>query len=72
MYIEGTYDIEMAQVCTGGIDVSELDAHLQLKKYKNIYVTGELIDIDGVCGGYNLFFAFACAYIVAQEINNGN
>ena len=29
------------------------------KKVKNLYLTGELLDVDGICGGYNLHFAFA-------------
>lgn len=70
--IEDTYELDTAQVCHGGIALSEIDEHFQLKKYKNIYVTGELLDIDGVCGGYNLFFAFASALKVAKEINYGN
>lgn len=66
MEIEGLYDLAFAQVCHGGIDLDEVDEHFALKKYLGIYVTGEMLDMDGVCGGYNLFFAFASALLVAE------
>ena len=67
MAIEGTYDLAFAQVCHGGIDLDEVDDHFALKKYPGIYVTGEMLDMDGICGGYNLFFAFASALVVAEN-----
>lgn len=70
--IAAPYSLEFAQVCSGGIDVSEIGDDFQLKKYPNLYVTGELLNIDGVCGGYNLFFAFASAYQVATQLNHEN
>lgn len=66
--IEGTYDLSAAQVAHGGIDVGEVDEFLQLKRYPHLYVGGELLDIDGVCGGYNLFFAFASAYWIVKNL----
>lgn len=70
--ISGTYEMDAAQVAHGGIDTSEIDEHFQLKKYPGIYAIGEMLDIDGVCGGYNLFFAFASALLSAKYILNGN
>ncbi|MCM1272112.1 MAG: aminoacetone oxidase family FAD-binding enzyme [Clostridium sp.] len=56
--ITGLKDYNQAQVCSGGVCLSEIDADsMRLKKYGNIYVAGELVDIDGKCGGYNLTFA---------------
>lgn len=54
-----------AQTVRGGIDVSEVDDHLKLKNVtdKNVYVAGEIIDVDGPCGGYNLNWAFASGII---------
>ncbi|MBR4535046.1 MAG: NAD(P)/FAD-dependent oxidoreductase [Bacteroidales bacterium] len=66
--IKDTYELEFAQVCTGGIAVEEINDDFELKKYPNIYAIGEMIDIDGICGGYNLFFAWASAYLCAQSI----
>lgn len=65
--IKGVYDFEFAQVCHGGIKVEEIDKNFELKKLKKVYVLGEMLDIDGLCGGYNLFFAWASAWIVAQQ-----
>lgn len=62
------YDMEFAQVCHGGIAVNEVDENFALKRYKNLYAVGEMLDIDGVCGGFNLFFAFAGAFKVANVI----
>lgn len=70
--IEGVYDFEFAQVASGGIAVGEVDENFQLKRYKNLYAIGEMLDVDGICGGYNLFFAFASAYCVAKNIIDGN
>lgn len=71
MNIQDTYDLTSAQVCSGGIELSEVDADFSLKRYPGLYATGEVLDVDGICGGYNLFFAFASAWIVGQRINGG-
>lgn len=57
-------DFEFAQVCTGGIPVSDIDKDtLESKLAKNIHFAGEILDVDGICGGYNLHFAWATGYI---------
>lgn len=64
-------DIKQAQVASGGIDINEIDfSNMSLKKYKNLYALGECIDIDGLCGGYNLHWAFASGYIFAKGVIN--
>ena len=68
--ISGVYDFEFAQVCKGGIDISEVNDNLSLKKDKNIYALGEVLDVDAVCGGYNLLFAFSSAYYLSKEIEH--
>ncbi len=70
--IDTTYDFTSAQVVRGGIDVNEVNENLQSKKYNNLYIGGELLNIDGKCGGYNLLFAFMSAMIIAKELNYGN
>lgn len=69
--IKDTYGIEKAQVISGGVSLEEVNENLEVNKYPNIYLTGELLDIDGDCGGYNLHFAFASGYHVAKTIING-
>ncbi len=68
--IKETYEMEFAQVAKGGIDLSCLNDNLSLKNDKNIYALGELLDIDGVCGGYNLMNAFTEAIEVYKDIKN--
>ncbi len=53
-----------AQVSAGGIDVTQVDPNtLMTRKYKNLFVVGELLNVDGDCGGFNLHFAFGSALI---------
>ena len=58
---EKSYGFDFSQVSVGGIQVSEVDNNLMSKHEKNVYIIGELLDIDGPCGGYNLTWAFASA-----------
>lgn len=56
-----SYGFDFSQVSVGGVQVSEVDNNLMSKFEKNVYIIGELLDIDGPCGGYNLTWAFASA-----------
>ncbi len=68
-FVLSTYKgYEGAQVCQGGIRIDELKPNLELKKYKNIYAIGELCDVDGICGGYNLSWAFASAHKAVESM----
>jgi len=73
--IEGDLGFDKAQVTAGGINTDEIDNKtLESKKSKNLFIVGELLDIDGNCGGYNLHFAFACGKnageTISERINN--
>ena len=49
-----------AQICCGGVDVREVNPHtMESKKRKGLYLAGELLDVDGICGGYNLQWAWS-------------
>ena len=62
-------DYEFAQICTGGIPVSDINWEtLESKHAPNVHFTGEIIDVDGICGGYNLHFAWATGYLAAKSI----
>ena len=53
-----------AQVCAGGVDTSEIDAvTMESKLVKGLYFAGELVDVDGTCGGYNLQWAWSSGYV---------
>lgn len=65
-----TYDYSKAQVMSGGVSLDEVNQDLETHKYPRIYVAGELLDVDGDCGGYNLHFAFASGVHIAKTIMN--
>ena len=67
--ITGSLGFDYAQVTKGGVPISEVDERFQSKKADGLYLAGELLDVDGECGGYNLHFAFACARTVASVWN---
>ena len=56
-----SYGFDFSQVSIGGILVSEVGENLESKHEKSVFIIGELLDIDGPCGGYNLTWAFASA-----------
>lgn len=58
------------QITCGGVDTKEIDPKtLKSKIYDKLYLIGEIIDVDGDCGGYNLHWAWASAYACAQGID---
>ena len=57
--IQDTNGFEKAQVCTGGVALSELTSELEVKSMKHLFLCGELLDVDGICGGYNLQWAWS-------------
>lgn len=53
-----------AQVTAGGVSTKDIDSKtMESKKCKGLYIVGELLDIDGDCGGYNLQWAWSSGYI---------
>lgn len=56
-----TMGFDNAQVTKGGIRTSEFSTDMQSKLVKGLYATGEVLDVDGDCGGFNLKWAFATA-----------
>ena len=65
---KGFYDYQIAEVSHGGLSLDEINDSLESKKEKGLFFTGEVLDVDGMCGGYNLMFAFASAETVAKAI----
>ena len=64
------YDFEFCQVISGGISLKDINYNLSLKTDENIFIGGELLDVDGVCGGYNLMFAFCSGLLIGEELCN--
>ncbi len=68
--VTGSLGYDYAQVTKGGIPLNEITIDMESKKIKNLYFAGEILDVDGQCGGYNLQWAFSSASAVANAINN--
>lgn len=65
----GNFGFERAEITKGGISTDELSENFESKKVSNLYFIGEVLDVNGMLGGYNLHFAFASANIASQKIN---
>ena len=67
-HIEGTLDFKHSQVTVGGIDLSQMNTDFSSKIHYHLYIIGEVLDIDGDSGGFNLHFAWLSGYNAAQSI----
>lgn len=67
--ITDTGDFNTAQVTSGGVVLDEFTKDLESTKCKGLYAIGEVLDVDGKCGGYNLSWAFTSAIIAANDIS---
>lgn len=68
--VEGTRGYKFAQVTAGGITASEIDfTTMASLKAKHLYITGEVMDVDGDCGGYNLQWAWATGFIAGESVS---
>ncbi len=64
---ESTEDFRTAEVTLGGIDTDELSSKtMESIKVKGLYFTGEVIDVTGQLGGYNLHWAWASGFVAGQ------
>ncbi len=66
--ITDTNGFEQAQACTGGVPLTELTEHMESKLVPGLFITGELADIDGTCGGYNLQWAWSSGAAAGKKI----
>ncbi|WP_185962906.1 NAD(P)/FAD-dependent oxidoreductase, partial [Klebsiella pneumoniae] len=67
--INGTNTFEFAQVTAGGVSTLDVDPlTMESKKKKNLYLIGELLDMDGTCGGYNLQWAWCTGYVAGTSV----
>lgn len=62
-------DFDKAQVTAGGVSVKEVSVDtFESHRQKGLYITGELLDVNGICGGYNLTFAMLSGIQAAKDI----
>ncbi len=69
--VTGSLGFDYAQVTKGGIPLAEVTKELESKFAAGLYFAGEMLDIDGQCGGFNLQWAYSSARTVAQAIDEG-
>ena len=64
-----TNSFDKSQVCSGGIPLSEIDIDtMESQKTKGLYIIGELLDVDGDCGGYNLTWAWISGMLAGKHV----
>lgn len=68
----GSKGFDVAQVCAGGVDTREVKADtLESRLVPGIYFAGEVLDVDGTCGGYNLQWAWSSGYVAGSHAAGG-
>ena len=67
LHVTGSNPYDNAQVCAGGVDTEELTENMESKKVPGVYFAGEIMDVDGKCGGYNLQWAWCSGYLAGTE-----
>lgn len=66
--VKGCSGFEQAQICSGGIDTSQVNPEtLESVLHRGLYFAGELLDIDGPCGGYNLQWAWSSGAVAGYH-----
>jgi predicted Rossmann fold flavoprotein len=62
--VNGHDGFKMAMITRGGISLKEIDPYtMESRKIKGLYFCGEIMNLDGPCGGYNLQWSFASGYL---------
>lgn len=65
--VTATNSFEQAQVCCGGVDTRELSPEtMESKLVRGLFLVGELTDVDGICGGYNLQWAWSTGAVAGR------
>lgn len=71
--ITATKGFDSAQVTAGGVDTEEIDAAtMESKLVPELYFAGEVVDIDGMCGGYNLQWAWSSGWVAGNHAGEGS
>lgn len=69
-HITGTGGFDNAQTTAGGVPLTELTDELESRMVPGLYITGEMADVDGLCGGYNLTWAFSTGHTAGTAAGN--
>ena len=69
--VDGTRGFDVAQVSMGGISLSDININtFESKLVPGLYFTGEVLDVTGDCGGYNLGFAFLSGILAGESVGD--
>ncbi|MBL0209325.1 MAG: aminoacetone oxidase family FAD-binding enzyme [Holophagaceae bacterium] len=67
--LPGAVPLERGEVAAGGVDLSAVDPHtMRVRNWDNLLVCGELLDVDGPVGGYNLQAAFSTGFLAGESV----
>ncbi len=70
--VTGTNSYDKAQICMGGVDLREVNTDtMESKLVPGLYFAGEILDVDGICGGYNLQWAWSSGHLAAVSAADG-
>ena len=64
--VTGTNPFDNAQVCAGGVSLEDVTTQLESKIVSGLFFAGEILDVDGRCGGYNLQWAWTSGYLAGK------
>ncbi len=67
LHVIGSNPYENAQVCAGGVDTTQVNTTMESQLVPGLYFAGELLDVDGRCGGYNLQWAWCSGYLAGHN-----
>ena len=71
--VKETKSFENSQTCIGGVPLEEINTKtMESKIIKGLYLTGELLDVDGDCGGYNLSFAWMSGMLAGESVRKND
>jgi predicted Rossmann fold flavoprotein len=70
MTVTGHDGFDMAMITRGGVSLKEINPNtMESKKLRGLYFCGEIVDLDGPCGGYNLQWSFASGYLAGKAVS---
>jgi hypothetical protein len=58
------------QITAGGVQINEIDETFRSRLVEGLWITGEILDVHGICGGYNLHFAWSSGIIAARATSS--
>ena len=64
--IRDAWSLRQAQICSGGVDTTQITSQLESTLHPGLFFAGEIVDVDGPCGGYNLQWAWSSGAVAGR------